>query len=86
MVRQVPVEPGRALNLVLVSALRATGHVRYPVVAGAVSMVLVLAGGIWLLAPTLSVVGVCLAYAADEWMHGLWMAHRWWMRHGSQAT
>jgi putative MATE family efflux protein len=86
---QVLVEPGRTLNLVLVNALRAAGDVRYPVQAGAASMVLVLAGGSWLLGSTWGVVGVWLAYAADEWLRGLLMARRWWHRHsasGSQVT
>jgi Na+-driven multidrug efflux pump len=63
--------------------------VRYPVQAGAASMVLVLAGGSWLLGSTWGVVGVWLAYAADEWLRGLLMARRWWHRHsasGSQVT
>jgi Na+-driven multidrug efflux pump len=83
---QVLVEPGRTLNLVLVNALRAAGDVRYPVAAGAASMVLVLAGGSWLLGTTLGVVGIWLAYAADEWVRGLLMARRWWQRHRSEAT
>jgi Na+-driven multidrug efflux pump len=86
MAWQMLVEPGRTLNLVLVNALRAAGDVRYPVAAGAASMVLVLAGGAWVLAPTLGVVGIWLVYAADEWVRGLLMAHRWWSRHRSQAT
>jgi putative MATE family efflux protein len=86
MAWQILVEPGRTLNLVLVNALRAAGDVRYPVAAAAVSMTLVLAGGAWLLAPTMGLVGVWLAYAADEWVRGLLMAHRWWSRHRSQAT
>lgn len=83
---QVLVEPGRTLNLVFVNALRAAGDVRYPVAAGAASMVLVLAGGAWVLGGMLGVVGVWLAYAADEWLRGLLMARRWWRHHRSEAT
>jgi Na+-driven multidrug efflux pump len=83
---QVLVEPGRTLNLVLVNALRATGDVRYPFMAGAASLVLVLAGGSWWLGSAWGVVGVWLAYAADEWLRGLLMAWRWWQRHSSEAT
>ena len=42
-------EPGRTFNLIVINALRATGDARYPVVVGAGSMLLVLAGGSWLL-------------------------------------
>jgi hypothetical protein len=35
--------PGRTFNLVVINALRATGDVRFPVVAGAATMVVVLA-------------------------------------------
>ena len=45
----VLLEPGRTFNLVVINALRAAGDARYPVAVGAGSMVLVLAGGSWLL-------------------------------------
>ena len=83
----VLLEPGRTFNLVVINALRAAGDARYPVVAGAASMVLVLAGGSWLLGSHLGLglVGVWLAYAADEWLRGLLMWRRWarlqWVPH-----
>jgi putative MATE family efflux protein len=75
----VLLEPGRTFNLVVINALRATGDARYPVVAGAASMVVVLAGGSWLLGVELGMglVGVWIAYAADEWLRGLLMWRRW---------
>ncbi|MFM7704569.1 MAG: MATE family efflux transporter, partial [Rubrivivax sp.] len=75
----VLLEPGRTFNLVVINALRAAGDARYPVVVGAGSMVLVLAGGSWLLghALGLGLVGVWIAYAADEWLRGLLMWRRW---------
>jgi Na+-driven multidrug efflux pump len=46
-------------------------------------MVFVMAGGAWLLGVYfgLGLVGVWIAYAADEWLRGLTMAARWY-RHG----
>jgi Na+-driven multidrug efflux pump len=87
----VLLEPGRTFNLVVINALRATGDARYPVVAGAASMVLVLAGGSWLLGHTLGLglVGLWIAYAADEWLRGLIMWRRWarlgWVPHARAA-
>lgn len=75
----VLLEPGRTCNVVLINALRATGDARFPVYAGAASMLLVMAGGSWLLAVhfKLGLVGVWIAYAADEGLRGMIMAARW---------
>ncbi|MET0208245.1 MAG: MATE family efflux transporter [Burkholderiaceae bacterium] len=75
----VILEPGRTFNLVVINALRAAGDARYPVMVGAGSMVLVLAGGSWLLGDVLGLglVGIWIAYAADEWIRGLLMWRRW---------
>ena len=83
----VILEPGRTFNLVVINALRAAGDARYPVAAGAVSMLLVLAGGSWLLGKVLGLglAGIWIAYAADEWIRGLLMWRRWarqgWVPH-----
>jgi MATE family, multidrug efflux pump len=78
----VLLEPGRTFNLVVINALRATGDARFPVAAGLASMVLVMAGGAWLLGARLGLglAGVWIAYAADEWLRGLIMAARWQRR------
>jgi putative MATE family efflux protein len=78
----VLLEPGRTCNVVIINALRATGDARFPVFAGAVSMLLVMAGGSWLLGVyfELGLVGVWIAYAADECLRGLAMAARWFGR------
>ncbi len=87
----VLVEPGRTFNLVVINALRATGDARYPVIAGAASMAIVLAGGSWFLGVHLGwgLVGVWIAYAADEWIRGLLMWRRWatlgWLPHARAA-
>jgi putative MATE family efflux protein len=83
----VLLEPGRTCNIVLINALRATGDARFPVMVGAVSMLLVMAGGSWLLGVYygLGLVGVWIAYATDEGVRGLIMARRWfglgWIPH-----
>ena len=76
-------EPGRTFNLVVINALRAAGDARYPVMAGATSMAVVLGGGSWFLGIHLGLglTGVWIAYAADEWIRGLLMWRRW-VRHG----
>jgi putative MATE family efflux protein len=80
-------EPGRTFNLVVINALRAAGDARYPVLAGAASMLVVLAGGSWLLGSHLGLglPGLWIAYAADEWLRGLLMWRRWstlaWLPH-----
>lgn len=88
----VILEPGRSLNLIVINALRAAGDTKFPVVAGAGSMLLVLAGGSWLLCSVfeLGLPGVWIAYAADEWLRGLMMWWRWqslaWLPHARAAA
>ncbi|SEK80783.1 putative efflux protein, MATE family [Roseateles sp. YR242] len=79
MVLTIVLEPGRTFNLVVINALRASGDARYPVMVGAGSMLVVLAGGSWLLGEVLGLglVGVWIAYASDEWIRGLLMWRRW---------
>ena len=83
----VLLEPGRTFNLVVINGLRAAGDTRFPLAAGAVSMVVVLAGGSWLLGQHwgLGLTGIWIAYAADEWIRGLLMWARWqqlrWVPH-----
>lgn len=73
------VETGRVFNLVVINALRAAGDVRFPLLAGLLSMPLVLAGGSWWLGLHLGwgLAGLWVAYAADEWLRGLMMWLRW---------
>lgn len=72
-------EPGRSFNLVLISSLRAAGDVKFPVYMGILSM--------WGVSVTLSyflgiylglgLVGIWIAFIADEWLRGLLMLGRW---------
>ena len=75
----VALEPGRTCNVVVINALRATGDARFPVQAGALSMLVVMAGGSWLLGVQLGwgLAGVWVAYALDEWVRGAMMVARW---------
>lgn len=72
-------EPGRCFNLVVISSLRASGDVKFPVYMGICSM--------WGVSVTLSYLlgiglglglpGMWIAFAADEWIRGLLMIWRW---------
>jgi len=72
-------EPGRAMNIVLMSSLKSAGDVRFPVIIGMISM--------WGIAVTLSytlgitfglgLLGVWLAQGMDEWFRGIFACKRW---------
>lgn len=72
-------EPGRCCNVVLINALRGAGDAKFPVVVGAFSMVIVMAGGAWLLGAAMGwgLLGVWIALAADELLRGAIMWWRW---------
>ncbi len=78
-------ETGRVANLVVFGALRATGDVVLPVSWAIVSIVVVLGFGSVLLGQWWGLVGIWIAYAADEWIRGALMLWRWethgWMAH-----
>jgi putative MATE family efflux protein len=78
----VLLEPGRTCNIVVINALRATGDARFPVVAGVASMLIVMAGGSWFLGVYcgMGLIGVWIAYTADEGLRGATMALRWFKR------
>lgn len=72
-------EPGRAMNIVLMSSLKSSGDVRFPVIIGIISM--------WGIAVTLSyalgvtlglgLLGVWFAQGIDEWFRGIFAYRRW---------
>jgi putative MATE family efflux protein len=76
------IEPGRALNIVLMSSLKSAGDVKFPVAIGIFSM--------WTIAAFLSymlgiqygigLVGIWIAQGMDEWFRGLFALKRWFSR------
>ncbi len=72
-------EPGRTFNLVVINSLRATGDARFPVLMGMCSMWGVAVPVAWFLGLHLGwgLLGVWIAFTADEWVRGLTMYARW---------
>lgn len=73
------IEPGRAMNIVLMSALKSVGDVRFPVVIGIICMWGVAALFSYFFGITLGMglLGVWLAQGLDEWIRGLFALKRW---------
>ncbi|WP_182200059.1 MATE family efflux transporter [Paraliobacillus salinarum] len=82
----VILEPGRAFNLVVINALRATGDVKFPVFVGILSMWGVSVTFAWFFGIFLGMglVGIWIGFIADEWLRGMLMLKRWrskvWIR------
>jgi putative MATE family efflux protein len=76
------VEPGRAMNIVLMSSLKSAGDVRFPVMIGMLSMWGIAASLSYLLGVHygLGLLGVWLAQGADEWLRGIFAIRRWHMK------
>ncbi len=72
-------EPGRALNLVIILSLRAAGDAKFPVYLGVLSMWGVAVPLAYLLGVHLGygLIGVWTAFIVDEWLRGLMMLWRW---------
>ncbi|MDQ0253327.1 putative MATE family efflux protein [Evansella vedderi] len=82
----VLIEPGRTTNMVVISALRAAGDARFPVIIGILSMwgvsvTLAYYLGIYL---GLGLIGVWIAILADEWIRAIIMLFRWKSRKWQQ--
>ena len=79
-------EPGRAFNIVIINSLRGTGDVKFPVIVGIISMwgVAVALSYILGIHFGLGLIGVWIAFIADEWIRGILMLRRWkskvWMK------
>jgi putative MATE family efflux protein len=73
------VEPGRALNIIILGSLKSAGDVRFPVIIGMISMWGVAVGFSYLLGVYygLGILGVWLAQGADEWLRGCFAYRRW---------
>ncbi|MES2960009.1 MAG: MATE family efflux transporter [Pseudomonadota bacterium] len=78
-------ETGRVANIVVLGALRSTGDVIFPVSAAVTSIFLVLGVGSLMLGQRYGLVGIWIAYAADEWIRSALMFWRWethgWVAH-----
>ncbi|GAA0301124.1 putative MATE family efflux protein [Gracilibacillus halotolerans] len=75
----VILEPGRAFNLVLINSLRAASDVKFPVYIGiavmwGVGVTFAWFFGIFL---GLGLIGIWIAFIADEWIRGFFMLKRW---------
>ncbi|MCM3160947.1 MATE family efflux transporter [Metabacillus litoralis] len=72
-------EPGRAFNMIIISSLRATGDIRFPTYVGILSMWGVAVPIAYILGIhfDLGLVGVWIAFIADEWVRGIIMLYRW---------
>ena len=72
-------EPGRSFNLVIINSLRAAGDVKFPVYIGIASMwgVSVPLAYVLGILFDLGLVGIWLAFTADEWLRGLLVYWRW---------
>lgn len=72
-------EPGRAVNLVVIFSLRAAGDTRYPVLTGMIPIWLVATAGSWFLGIYLGLglTGMWIAFATDEAIRGAIMLKRW---------
>jgi len=75
----IMLEPGRAFNLVLINSLRAASDVKFPVYIGiaimwGVGVTFAWFFGIFL---GLGLIGIWIAFIADEWIRGFFMLKRW---------
>ncbi len=75
-------EPGRVFNVVVISSLRATGDVGFPIQMAVLSMWCVWVPLAWLLGLKLGLglVGIWISMITDEWLRGLLMHRRWRLR------
>jgi putative MATE family efflux protein len=73
------IEPGRAMNIVLMGSLKSVGDVRFPVVIGIICMwgVAVLFSYFFGITLGLGLLGIWLAQGLDEWVRGLFALKRW---------
>ncbi|MGM0508053.1 MAG: MATE family efflux transporter [Fusobacteriota bacterium] len=75
----VLLETGRSFNLIFINSMKGAGYVKFPVIAGIISMWTIGVGLTYVLAIEfeLGLLGSFLAVAADEWLRGLVMFFRW---------
>ncbi len=75
----IVLETGRTMNIVLINSLRAAGDAKYPVLIGAMSMVMMSLplGYFFVFHLDMGLAGIWLAIAADEWTRAVIMFFRW---------
>jgi Na+-driven multidrug efflux pump len=75
-------EPGRAFNIILISGLRSTGDVKFPIIIGIIFQwgVGAFLGFIFGIVFGWGLVGIMIAALLDEWIRGIFMLFRWWSR------
>ena len=84
-------EPGRVFNVIVISSLRATGDVGFPIQMAVLSMWCVWVPLAWLLGLKLGLglAGIWISMLTDEWLRGLLMYRRWksrkWMKHAERS-
>jgi putative MATE family efflux protein len=84
-------EPGRVFNVIVISSLRATGDVGFPIQMAVLSMWCVWVPLAWFLGLKLGLglVGVWIAMITDEWLRGLLMYWRWkkrrWVKYAQRS-
>jgi putative MATE family efflux protein len=87
----IVLEPGRVFNVVVISSLRATGDVGFPIQMAVLSMWCVWVPLAWLLGIKLGLglVGIWIAMITDEWLRGLLMYRRWkkrrWLKYAERS-
>ncbi len=87
----IVLEPGRVFNVVVISSLRATGDVWFPIQMAVLSMWLVWVPLAWFLGLRLGLglTGIWISMMADEWLRGLLMHRRWkqrgWIAHAERS-
>jgi putative MATE family efflux protein len=87
----IVLEPGRVFNVIVISSLRATGDVGFPIQMAALSMWLVWVPLAWFLGVKLGMglVGIWIAMMTDEWLRGLLMYWRWktrrWIKYAERS-
>lgn len=79
LVLSIILETGRTLNIVIINSLRAAGDATFPVIMGALSMVMmsVPLGYLFVFVLDMGLPGIWLAIASDEWLRGIIMFFRW---------
>ena len=72
-------EPGRTFNLVIIGSLQAAGDLRFPVYMAVFSMWGLGVGLAYYLGVALhwGLIGIWIAFIADEWFRGICMLFRW---------